>query len=67
MPFSGAGERRSIAMNWDVIQSQQELQSIMSPNEFDSFISNISDDQDKSIPIAINVGGSYIKVKLDET
>ena len=66
LPFSGAGERRSIAMNWDIIQSEQELKSIMSPYEYDSFISNIPDNHDKSIPLALNVGGSYVKVKLDE-
>ena len=66
LPFYGAGERRSIAMNWDIIQSEQELKSIMSPYEYDSFISNIPDNHDKSIPLAVNIGGSYVKVKLDE-
>ena len=37
LPFFGDGERRSIAMNWNVIDSEQELMKHMSEREKENF------------------------------
>ena len=37
MPFFGDGERRSMAMNWNVIDSEQELMKHMSEREKENF------------------------------
>ena len=37
LPFFGASERRSIAMNWNVIDSEQELMKHMSDREKSNF------------------------------
>ena len=66
MPFFGKGERRSLGMNWDVIESQSELAKIMSPNEYASFINNIPEDIDRTKPYQFQVAGCTIFVKLDE-
>ena len=40
MPFFGPGERRSIAMNWNVHDSEQELRKYMSDREWDQLQAN---------------------------
>jgi hypothetical protein len=44
MPFYGNGERRSLGMNWNVIESQSEMQKMMTPSEYESFVERIPDD-----------------------
>jgi hypothetical protein len=33
MPFFGEGERRSLAMNWNVTDTEQQMKSMMSERE----------------------------------
>ena len=33
MPFFGEGERRSLAMNWNVTDTEQQMRSMMSERE----------------------------------
>jgi hypothetical protein len=33
MPFFGEGERRSLAMNWNITDTEQQLRSMMSERE----------------------------------
>ena len=66
LPFSGAGERRSIAMNWNVIESEEEIKKIMGPNEYKNFLSIVPKDVDRSVPFLTTIGGSVLNVKLNE-
>ena len=40
MPFFGVGERRSMAMNWNVHDSEQEMRKYMSDREWDQYQAN---------------------------
>ena len=66
MPFFGKGERRSLGMNWNVLESQSELAKIMSPSEYASFVSQIPEDYDRTQPYQFSVAGCTLLVKLDE-
>jgi hypothetical protein len=66
LPFFGEGERRSIAMNWAVMESEEELKKIMSPAEYEDFKSKIPEDVDKSLPYQTSIGGALLSVKLDD-
>jgi hypothetical protein len=66
LPFSGAGERRSIAMNWNVIESEQEIKQIMGPNEYNNFLSIVPKDVDRSVPFLTTIGGSVLNIKLND-
>ena len=65
MPFYGGGERRSLGMNWNVIETQGELQKIMSPSEYESFVDRIPDDWNREDIYPMDIGGAIIHVKLD--
>jgi len=66
LPFSGPGERRSIAMNWNVIESENEIKNIMDPNEYKDFMSILPPNVDKSVPFLTTIGGAVLNVKLNE-
>ena len=66
MPFYGSGERRSLGMNWNIIESQSELEKLMSPSEYSSFVERIPDDWDRKEIYPMDVGGGIIHVKLDD-
>ena len=66
LPFSGAGERRSIAMNWNVIESEEEIKKIMGPNEYKNFLSIVPKDVDRSVPFLTTIGGSVLNIKLND-
>ena len=66
MPFYGGGERRSLGMNWNVIETQGELQKIMSPSEYESFVDRIPDDWNRKEIYPMDIGGVIIHVKLDD-
>ena len=66
MPFYGAGERRSLGMNWNVIESQSELEKIMTPTEYESFVERIPDDWNRNEIYPMDMGGITIHVKLDD-
>jgi hypothetical protein len=51
MPFYGNGERRSLGMNWNVIESQSEM---------------IPDDCNRNEIYPIDLGGITVHVKLDD-
>ena len=40
LPFFGDGERRSMAMNWNVIDSEQEIMKHMSEREKENYKSS---------------------------
>jgi len=65
MPFYGSGERRSLGMNWNVIESQSEMQKMMSPSEYSSFVERIPADWNRNEIYPIDLGGITIHVKLD--
>jgi len=66
LPFSGPGERRSFGMNWNVIESEQEIQTIMDPHEYENFLSIVPPDVDRSVPFLTTIGGAVLNVKLKE-
>jgi len=66
LPFFGEGERRSIAMNWAIMESEDELKKIMSPPEYADFKSKIPKDVDRSLPYQTSIGGSVLSIKLDD-
>jgi hypothetical protein len=66
MPFYGSGERRSLGMNWNVIESQGELEKIMAPAEYESFVERIPADWNRDEIYAMDMGGVTIHVKLDD-
>ena len=66
MPFYGSGERRSLGMNWNVIESQSELEKIMAPSEYESFVERIPDDWNRNEIYPMDLGGVTIHVKLDD-
>jgi hypothetical protein len=66
MPFYGSGERRSLGMNWNVIDSQSELKKIMTPTEYESFVERIPEDWNKNEIYPVEMGGITIYVKLDD-
>ena len=66
MPFFGEGERRSLGMNWDIIDTQSELTKIMSPSEYENFVSQIPEDFDRTKLYNISVAGCTLLIKLDE-
>ena len=65
MPFYGSGERRSLGMNWNIIESQSEMERVMSPSEYDSFVERIPADWNRNEIYPIDLGGITIHVKLD--
>ena len=66
MPFYGSGERRSLGMNWNVIESQSEMQKMMTPSEYSSFVERIPADWDRNKIYPMDLGGITIHVKLDD-
>ena len=66
MPFYGGGERRSLGMNWNVIETQGELEKIMSPSEYQSFVDRIPADWDRKEIYPMDIGGVIIHVRLDD-
>jgi hypothetical protein len=66
MPFYGNGERRSLGMNWNVIESQSEMQKMMTPSEYSSFVERIPADWDRNKIYPMDLGGITIHVKLDD-
>ena len=66
MPFYGGGERRSLGMNWNVVESQSELEKMMTPTEYSDFVSRIPDDWNRNEIYPIEMGGITIHVKLDD-
>ena len=56
----------SLGMNWNVIESQGELEKIMSPSEYQSFVNGIPDDWDRNEIHTLNFGGITIHVKLND-
>ena len=73
MPFYGEGERRSLAMNWAIIDSQQQLIDNMTPAEIKSYHESIESQKLKRIedgtpietPYSIIVGGQMRFVRTD--
>jgi len=73
MPFFGEGERRSVAFNFAVIDSQKELLGNMTPNEIKSYNENIQTQKDKRLeegtlpsePYSVIVGGAFRYVRTD--
>ena len=73
MPFFGEGERRSVAFNFAVIDSQKELLGNMTPNEIKSYNENIQTQKDKRLeegtlpsePYSVIVGGAFRYVRND--
>ena len=73
MPFFGDGERRSIAFNFAVIDSQNELLQNMTPDEKKSYFENIQAQKVKrledgtlpSVPYNVIVGGAFRYVRTD--
>ena len=66
MPFYGSGERRSLGMNWNVVESQSELEKMMTPTEYSSFVERIPDDWNRDEIYPGVFGGTTIHVKLDD-
>ena len=66
MPFYVSGERRSLGMNWNVVESQGELEKIMSSSEYSSFVKKIPDDWDRKEIYPMSIGGITIHVKLND-
>ena len=66
MPFYGSGERRSLGMNWNVIESQSELEKMMTPAEYSSFVEMIPKDFNRAEIYSGVFGGITIYVKLDD-
>ena len=66
MPFYGGGERRSLGMNWNVVESQSELEKMMTPTEYSSFVERIPDDWNRDEIYPGVFGGTTIHVKLDD-
>ena len=73
MPFYGEGERRSLAMNWAVVDSQQQLIDNMTPAEIQSYHENIEAQRNKRLedgtpteaPYQVIVGGQMRYVRTD--
>ena len=69
MPFFGPGERRSIAMNWAVYDSEAELREFFTPGEWATFYDeNIKDtpaDVDESQPYRVMIDGVETYIRRD--
>lgn len=73
LPFYGEGERRSIAMNWAIIDSQSQLFENMTPAEITSYHEAIQAQKDKrledgtldSTPYQLIVAGHMRYVRTD--
>ena len=73
MPFYGEGERRSLAMNWAIVDSQNQLLDNMSPAEIKSYHENIEAQRNKRLedgtptdaPYQVIVGGKMRYVRTD--
>ena len=73
MPFFGEGERRSLAMNWAIVDSHQQLIDNMTPAEIASYHENIEAQKMKRLedgtsaeePYNIIVGGQLRYVRTD--
>jgi hypothetical protein len=53
-------------MNWNVIESENEIKNIMDPNEYKDFMSILPPNVDKSVPFLTTIGGAVLNVKLNE-
>ena len=53
-------------MNWNVIESQGELEKIMAPAEYESFVERIPADWNRDEIYPMDMGGVTIHVKLDD-
>jgi hypothetical protein len=69
LPFFGEGERRSIAMNWAVYDSEAELREFFTPGEWATFYDeNIKDtpaDVDESQPYRVMIDGVETYIRRD--
>jgi len=73
MPFYGEGERRSLAMNWAIVDSQRQLLDNMTPAEIKSYHDNIEAQRNKRLedgtpvetPYQVIVGGQMRYVRTD--
>ena len=73
MPFYGEGERRSLAMNWAIVDSQSQLLDNMTPAEIKSYHDNIEAQRNKRLedgtpvetPYQVIVGGQMRYVRTD--
>ena len=69
LPFFGPGERRSIAMNWAVHDSEAELRNMFTPAEWKKFydenILNKSAETDESTPYKVVVDGVETIIRRD--
>jgi hypothetical protein len=73
MPFYGEGERRSLAMNWAIVDSQQQLIDNMTPAEVASYHENIESQKMQRLedgtsaeePYNVIVGGQLRYVRTD--
>ena len=73
MPFFGEGERRSVAFNFAVVESQAEVLDNLSPAEIKSYHESIAAQKDKriedgtldSMPYTVVIGGTLRYVRTD--
>ena len=69
MPFFGPGERRSIAMNWAVYDSEAELREFFTPGEWKTFyeenIKGSAADIDESQPYRVMIDGVETYIRRD--
>jgi|TARA_R110000823_G_scaffold78515_1_gene178866 hypothetical protein len=69
LPFFGPGERRSVAMNWAVYDSEAELRNFFTPGEWETFYrDNIKDspaDTDESQPYRVQIDGVETYIRRD--
>ena len=69
LPFFGPGERRSIAMNWAVYDSEAELRDFFTPGEWKTFYEeNIKDtpaETDESQPYRVMIDGVETYIRRD--
>ena len=47
MPFFGEGERRSLAMNWNVTDTEAQLRKFMSDREEEKYDAYLAEKKDK--------------------
>ena len=73
MPFFGEGERRSLAMNWAIVDSQRQLLDNMTPSEIDSYhetieaqkVKRLEDGTPTETPYQVIVGGQMRHIRTD--
>ena len=72
-PFFGEGERRSVAMNWAIVDSLAQIESNLTPSEWNSFNEGLAKEREariennipESTPMQSFIGGKMRWVRTD--